>query len=521
MMAAERLSMRTIREILRLKWEKRLSNKQIAQSCNIARSTVRDYVERAGRAGLRWPLPADLDDGSLEALLFSSVPSAPPGRRELPAMEYLRRELTRKGVTLRLLWLEYRQANPDGYQYSQFCLRYRRWSGTLDVSLRQTHRAGEKLFVDYAGQTIPVTDPVTGQTREASLFVSALGASSYTFARASFSVDLPSWIEAHVRAFAFYGGVPEIIVPDNLKSGVTRPCTYEPDINPTYHEMARHYGTVVIPTRVARPRDKAKVESAVQVAERWILAALRNHTFFSLDELNRAVAVKLRELNDRPFQKMDGSRRSLYETIDRPALKPLPATAYEYAEWKKARVNIDYHIDVDGHYYSVPYQLVRQQVDVRLTTTTVEVLFKNRRVAAHPRSGLRGKHITLTEHMPKAHQKYLEWTPSRIIEWAGRNGPHTRTMVQCILESRQHPEQGFRSCLGIIRLGKRYPPERVEAACGRALLLKTYSYRSVESILKTNLDKQALPESAAPEKPILHYNIRGREYYQQKEADHA
>jgi len=519
--AAERLSMRTIKEVLRLKWEKKLSNKQVAKSCNIARSTVREYLERSQRAGLTWPLAPDLDDGRLEALLFSSQPTESPEKRGLPAMEYIRKELSRKGVTLRLLWLEYREANPAGYQYSQFCLLYHQWTGKLDVCLRQTYRAGEKLFVDYAGQTIPVTDPVSGKTREAWLFVATLGASSYTFAWGAFSQDLPSWIEANVRALTFFEGVPEIIVPDNLKSGVKKPCYYEPDINPTYHEMARHYGTVVIPARIASPRDKAKVESAVQVTERWILAALRNHTFFSIVELNQAIAEKLQELNNRTFQKTDGTRRSLYETIDRPALKPLPSIPYEYAEWKKARVNIDYHIEIEGHYYSVPYQLVKEQVEVRLTATTVEVLFKNRRVAGHPRRYMKGAHTTLAEHMPKAHQKYLEWTPSRIMDWAGQNGPNTRSLVTCIIESRRHPEQGYRSCLGIIRLGKRYSPERVEAACGRALLLKAYSYKSVESILKTSLDKQDLPESSSPEKPIIHYNIRGRDYYQQKEAGHA
>ena len=520
-MTAERLSMRTIKEVLRLKWEKKLSNKQIAKSCNIARSTVREYLERAQRAGLIWPLAPELDDGRLEALLFSSQPTESPEKRGLPEMEYIRKELTRKGVTLRLLWLEYRQANPEGYQYSQFCLLYHQWTEKLDICLRQTYRAGEKLFVDYAGQTIPVTDPLSGKTREAWLFLAALGASSYTFAWGAFSQDLPSWIEANVRALTFFEGVPEIIVPDNLKSGVKKPCRYEPDINPTYHEMARHYGTVIIPARILKPKDKAKVESAVQVAERWILAALRNHTFFSIVELNQAIAEKLAELNNRKFQKMDGTRRSLYETIDRPALKPLPSIPYEYAEWKKARVNIDYHIEIEGHYYSVPYQLVKEQVEVRLTATVVEVLFKNRRIAGHPRSYIKGAHTTLTEHMPKAHQKYLEWTPSRIMDWAGQNGPNTRNLVTCILESRRHPEQGFRSCLGIIRLGKRYSPERVEAACGRALSLKAYSYKSVESILKCNLDKQDLPESSSPEKPIIHYNIRGREYYQQKEAGHA
>ena len=317
-MAAERLSMRTIKEVLRLKWEKKFSNKQVAQSCNIARSTVREYVGRAQSAGLSWPLASDLNDGQLEALLFPPPPTYTYEKRGLPDMEYIRKELTRKSVTLNLLWLEYRQANPDGYQYSQFCHHYHQWSDKLDVCLRQTHRAGEKAFIDYAGQTIPVTDPETGETREAVLFLSSLGASSYTYAWASLSQDLSSWIEANVRALTFFGGVPEILVPDNLKTGIKRPCYYEPDINPTYHKMAQHYGTVVIPARIRKPKDKAKVESAVLVAERWILAALRNHTFFSIEELNKAIAEKLQELNNRKFQKMNASRRSLYETIDRP-----------------------------------------------------------------------------------------------------------------------------------------------------------------------------------------------------------
>ena len=520
-MAAERLSMRTIREVLRLKWEKGLSNNQISQSCHVARSTIRDYVSRAERKGLSWPLAPDLDDGRLEALLFPSPPAESAEQRGPLDMGYIHKELTRKSVTLRLLWLEYKAANPEGYQYSQFCFHYHQWRGKLDVSLRQTHRAGEKLFVDYAGQTIPVTDPVSGQSSEARLFIAALGASSYAFAWASFSEDLPSWIEANVRALQFIGGVPEILVPDNLKSGVTKPCYYEPEINPTYHKFACHYGTAIIPARRLKPKDKAKAESAVQVAERWILAALRNHTFFSIAELNRAIADKLQDLNNRKFQKMDASRKSLYETVDRPALKPLPSVPYQYAEYKKVRVNIDYHIAIDDHYYSVPYQLVKEQVEAWVTTTTVEVLFKNRRVAVHPRSYEKYKHTTLTEHMPKAHQKYLEWTPSRIMDWASKNGPNTGELTSCIMESRKHPEQGFRSCLGIMRLVKRYSAERVEAACGRALFLKAYSYKSVESILKANLDKQALPESSAVQEPIIHYNIRGREYYQPEEAAHA
>ncbi len=520
-MAAERLSMRTIREILRLKWETHLPNKRIAESCNIARSTVRDYLSRASEAGLSWPLPPELDDSLLEQMIFPASSVSLAGKRGLPSAEYIRQELTRKGVTLRLLWLEYKQNNPDGYQYSQFCLHYHQWLDKTDVSLRQIHRAGEKLFVDYAGQTIPVMDSLSGKTRDAWLFVAVLGASSYIFVWASFSQDIPSWIEAHVQAFRFFGGVPEILVPDNLKSGVSKPCYYEPDINPTYQEMARHYGTVVIPARVGKPKDKAKVESAVQIAQRSILAALRNHTFFSMTELNNAIAQKLDELNNRKFQKMDGSRRTLFDTVDRPALKPLPATPYEYARWKKARVNIDYHIDIDGHYYSVPYQLVKQQVDVRITQTTVEVLFKNKRVAAHAYNPRRGSHTTMTEHMPKSHQKYLEWTPSRLVHWAGQNGSMTKALVICILESKNHPEQGFRSCLGIMRLAKKYSSERLEAACARALAIKAYNYKSVESILKSKLDAQALPAPVTVGNPILHENLRGKDYYLTQEVFHA
>ncbi len=519
-MANRRLSMRKIKEVLRLKWEKLFSDRQIARSCSIARSTVRDYLDRAQRAGLDWPLPEAIDDTALEQLLYPSACYIPSDKRQMPFFEDLHRELKRKGVTLQLLWYEYKQAHPDGLQYSQFCHRYRQWAARLDVSLRQTYRAGEKLFVDYAGQTMTITDPLSGATRDAYLFVAALGASNYTYVEASLAQDLPSWISSHVRALQFFGGVPEIIVPDNLKTGVTSPCRYEPDINPTYHDMAGHYGCVVIPTRVARPKDKAKVESAVLIAERWIAAALRNHTFFSLPELNKAIAEKLLEFNDRKFRKLDTTRRILFEAVDKPALKPLPLLAYEYAEWKKAAVNIDYHIEIDGHYYSVPYQLVRRQVDVRLTSSTVEVLFKNRRVAAHPRSPQRGQHTTTEDHMPRSHRKYLEWTPSRIIRWAGQIGPNTQNLVAAIMEHRRHPEQGFRSCLGIMRLAKRYSPERLEAACARALTIKAYSYKSVESILKKGLDRRELPETAA-QKTVIHDNIRGRAYYHGKEAGHA
>lgn len=506
--------MRKIEEVLRLKWGHKLSNRQIAKSCLISHSTVREYLDRARLAGLSWPLDPTLDHATVESMLFPERPSLPSDQRSMPSMDYLFREMKRKGVTLQLLWYEYRQANPEGYQYSQFCHRYRQWVKKLDVTLRQEHRAGEKLFIDYAGHTVPIVDPSTGECVEAQIFIATLGASNYTFAEATLAQDLPSWIRSHIHAFQFFGGVTQILVPDNLKAGVTHPHRYEPDINPTYQDLAQHYRTTVIPARSRHPKDKAKAESAVLVAERWILAALRNHTFFSLAELNHCIAEKLTDLNTRKFQKLDATRKELFDSIDKPALIPLPSTPYEYAEWKKARVNIDYHVEVNRHYYSVPYQLVREQVEVRLTVTTLEILFKNKRVASHQRSYRSGGFTTLPQHMPKSHQRYLEWTPSRIVRWAEKNGPNTKQLLTAILQSKTHPEQGFRSCLGIMRLTKSYSSDRVEAACSRALLIKAYSFRSVESILKKNLDQQPLLfEQDETDHSTPHSNVRGKKYY--------
>ena len=410
-----------------------------------------------------------------------------------------------------------RRSDPEGYQYSQFCHLYHQWAEKLDPCLHQEYRAGEKLFVDYAGQTMEITDPETGEIHEAQIFVATLGASNYTFAEATLSQDLPSWIQSHVHAFEFFQGVTEILVPDNLRDAVTRSCRYEPDLNASYREMAEHYGAVIIPARVAKPRDKAKVESGVLQVERWVLAPLRHRTFFSLAELNEAIQKQLEFLNNRPFEKLQATRKSLFETLEKPVLKPLPIHRFVFAEWKTARVNIDYHIEVDHHYYSVPYQLIHEKVEVRLTDTTVEVFLKGRRVASHLRSYLPGKYTTLPEHMPKSHQKYLEWTPSRLIQWAGTIGPQTQKLLTFILENRPHPEQGYRSCLGVLRLKKRYTPERLEAACARALAFKAYSYKNVESILKNGLDQQPLDRSSSSQTrlPLLeHENLRGRQYYQ-------
>jgi transposase len=504
--------MRKIKEVLRLRAQG-CSDREIARSANVARTTVRRIRRRAEEAGLSWPLPDELTESALEALLYP--PHPPPGiyPRPLPDWKHIHAELRRKGVTLQLLWLEYKAAHPDGYQYSRFCDLFREWKDALDPVLRQEHKAGEKTFVDYAGQTVPVVDSETGEVREAQIFVGVLGASNFTFAEATWSQTLPDWTASHVRMFAYFGGTSELLVPDNLASGVSRACRYDPEVNPTYQELATHYGTAVLPTRQAAPRDKAKVETGVQVAERWILAPLRNHTFFSLAELNTEIARLLDALNDRPFQKLEGTRRSLFEDVERPALKPLPTTRYEYAEHRKARVNIDYHIAVENHFYSVPHRLVRKQVEVRLTASTVEILHDGHRVAAHPRSRRRGGFTTDPTHRPKAHQEHLEWTPSRMIRWAEKTGPHTAAIVTRILETKPHPEQGYRPCLGILRLGERYSSERLEAACQRALTIRGVSYRSIKSILEHGLDRLPLEEQATLELPQEHDNVRGPDYY--------
>ena len=511
-MPQERLSMRKIREILRLKWECGLSNRVIAQSCSVSPSTVSDYVNRARAAGLVWPLADDLDEEKLFRLLFPKPTRSASRTIPLPEWAQVHTELRRKSVTLRLLWVEYREVHPDGYGYSQFCALYRRWAKSLKPSMRLPHKGGEKLFVDYAGQTIPVVDPRTGEIRKAQIFVAVLGASSYTYAEAQWSQDLPNWIGGHVRAFAFFGGAPEILVPDNLKAGVKSPCRYEPDINPTYHDLAQHYGTAVIPARVRKPKDKAKVEVGVQVVERWILARLRNRKFFSLADLNNAIHELLEELNNRLMRHLGKSRSELFEALDQPALRHLPGLPYEFAIWKKARVHIDYHIEFKKHYYSVPYTLIRKEVFVRATERTVEVFYKHRRVASHPCSRARGRFTTLSAHMPPAHKKYSEWSPDRFMRWAKKIGTYTAQLVEAILASRKHPQQSYRSCMGILRLGARYTDERLEAACRRALPAGIRSYKGIRNILDAKLD-QVEPDEPASALLTTHANVRGENYY--------
>jgi transposase len=507
--------MRKIREILRLNFDAHLSARQIAKSCKISPATVLKILKAAETAGISWPLPEGLDDTALENMLYRK-PSICSINRPAPDPEYIYRELKRKHVTLTLLWHEYKLAHPDGLMYSQFCEHYRKWRGSLDICMHQDHKAGEKLFVDWAGDTFPIVDRQTGEVRKAYLFLATLGASSYSYAEGFLSQDLPQWITAHVHAFEHFQGVTEIVVPDNLKTGVSKPNYYEPDINPTYLAMAEYYGTVIIPARVRKSNDKALVEKGVQDAETWILAALRNYTFFSLTEFNRAALDKLAELNDRPFQKMEGSRRILFETIDRPALKPLPCQPYELAEWTKGRVHVDCHVQcpVDKNFYSVPYQLIRQVVELRVTSSMVEIIFKGQRVALHQRPPGRYVYVTDPSHLPRSHREYLEWTPERIAGWAATVGPDTAALVAAIMDSKAHVEQGYRACLGVMRLAKSYPAERMEAAARRALGCKAVSYKSFKSILEKGLDQAELP-APAPEVIIRHGNIRGGAYYHQ------
>lgn len=506
--------MRKIKEILRLKWECRCSHHLIACSVGVSSSTVSECLRRARTANLSWPLPENCDDAQLEQLLY------PPVSKNIPVEQgeidwlYIHQELKRKAVTLMLLWQEYKQTYPRGIGYSRFCERYRTWCGQLDLWMRQSHKAGEKAFVDYAGMKIPVViNHATGELREAEIFVMVLGASNYIFAEATFSQQLADWIGSHVRAFEFFGGVPEMIVPDNLKSGVQKAHRYEPETNPTYQDMASHYGMAIIPTRVAAPKDKAKVENAVQQVERQILAKLRDRVFFNLQELNQAIRQLLNELNQKPFQKLPGSRQSQFDGLEKAALKPLPLRRYAYAEWKKVRAGADYHVELNHHYYSVPYSYAKKELDLRYTENSVEVFYKSKKIASHLYSTQHYQHTTLKEHMPKHHQAYAEWTPERMVRWAHKVGVATAKLIEQVMASRAHPQQGFRSCLGILRLAKSYGKERLESSCLRALTIGAYSYKSIESILKNGLDQAPLDQKPDTTVPTTHEYVRGQNYF--------
>ena len=511
-MPTERLSMRLIRDVLRLKHAQRLSERAIAASLGLGKGTVGAYLGRARKAGLTWPLPETLTDDDLELLLFPAAPSVPDHERPLPDWSVVDRELRRPGVTRALLWEEYRAAHPLGFGYAWFCEHYEAWKGRVRPTMRQTHVAGEKVFVDFAGDTAELIDAESGEVRAVKLFVAAMGASNYTYAEAVASEGLEDWIGAHVRMFAFLGGVPKVVVPDNLKSAVFKADRFDPGLNRTYAEMAGHYGTTVLPARPYRPRDKAKVEVAVQVAQRWILARLRNRRFFSLAELNAAIRQLVNELNMRVMRGYGASRADLFATLDRPNLQPLPPEPYVFARWKRARIAPDYHVEVDSCWYSVPFGLIRQEVDVRICGGTVEIFHKGQRVASHARSPGRRSHVTVPEHMPSAHRRYAEWTPARMLAQAAKLGPSVAAFCEAVMADRPHPEQGFRTCLGVLALARRFDPQRLDAACRRGLSIRARSVASIRSILQSGLDRTFLEEEAG-QLPLQHPNIRGQGYY--------
>ena len=500
--------MRKIREVLRLKFEAGLSDSRIAQAIGSARSTVQECLRRAKAAGIGWPLPQEFDEALLQARLYRR--EVPLTRGPLPDFAKLAAELKRPGVTRLLLWQEYKAAHPEGWQYSVFCDQYRRWLATQDLVLRQHHVPGEKCFVDYAGQTVGLTDRATGEVRQAQIFVAVLGASSYTYAEATWTQQLPDWLGSHVRALRFFGGVPRAIVPDNLKSGVTKAHRYEPELNPAYQDFAEHYALAILPARVRKPRDKAKVEVAVQVVERWILARLRDRTFFCLAELNAAIGELLKYLNTRPFKRRDGCRQELFEAIERAALRPLPERAYTFATWKKARVHLDYHVEVERAYYSVPYKLIGKSVDVRLSAHTLEIFYQQKLVAAHARSTHRGHFATVADHRPERHASVIEPTHERLLARAATVGPATVAVLEHQRLKRRHPEEALRANLGILRLARDFTPEALEAAAARALDLKVYSYRALRALIA------AKPVEAAEQRSLAleHENVRGEQYFQ-------
>ena len=518
--------MRKVREILRLKHERKLSDRQIALAIGIARSTVGEYLARAEADGLTWGIAETLGDADVEARLFRQLGQNEPTTRAPIDFNWVHMELRRAGVTRQLLWTEYQEAVASGptgwrpYQYSQFCDLYEEHRAKLQPSMRQVHRAGEKAFIDYSGKRPRLVDATTGEVTEVELFVMVLGASNYTYAEATRTQTLGDFVGSTVRGLEYFGAVPEMLVPDQLRSAVKTPHRYEPEINATFAEMARHYATAVVPARPRKPKDKAKVEGGVLVAQRWILASLRNRRFFTLKELNAAIWELLEKLNRRPFQKLEGCRRSVFDKLERPAMMALPARRYELGEWKlKVGVNIDYHVEYDHRFYSVPCALMNSRVDVRATATVIEIWQCGVRVTSHERSyGPRGTAVTEPEHRPRAHREWGNWPPERLVGWAEQIGAKTAEVVAAILTHRTHPETGRRACLGLMRMAEKYSPERLEAASGRAMAIKSPTYKSVEAILKTGFDKVMLKEEVEA-KTVTHENIRGGAYFDRGEVE--
>ncbi|MFZ4405461.1 MAG: IS21 family transposase [Pseudobdellovibrionaceae bacterium] len=523
-MARERLAMRDIKEIFRLRFGLKLSQREVAKICGCGKSTVQEYEKRAFTAGLTElvqieELPVEELRKKLGENLdaITAVQNLEMPERALPNWAEIREELVKdKNVTLMLLWTEYKQAHPEGYQYTQFCEHYRRWKKThLGLSMRQEHVAGEKTFVDYAGSKMNIIDASTGEVKEANIFVGVLGASSYTYAEATWTQNVCDWISSHVRMFDYFGGASSIIVPDNLASGIKKSNRYEAKVNSSYQEMAQHYGSCVIPARVKKPKDKAKAEVAVQVVQRWILAALRKKTFFSLEELNQNIFQLVDQINLRKMKAYGKSRRDLFLEFDRPSLQKLPTNKFEYGQWKLATVNIDYHVSFEKNFYSVPHDLTQKKVEIRATDKAIEIFFNLKRVASHKRSYLENRYITNSDHRPKAHQAMAEWTPDRMIKWAEESGESVSEFAKQMISRRMHPEQSYRSLLGVLRLGDKYGKARLNKACERSLSVKSISYQTVKNILERGMDQLKLKNEKDEQINMFseHENVRGPDYY--------
>ncbi len=511
MPAQRKLTMRQLRQMLRLAGGG-TSTRDIALMLGVARSTIQDNLKRANAAGLTWPLPGELTDDALQEKLFHRAGFKPGARRRTePDWAGLAVEMKRPGVTLLILWEEYRAVHPDGYGYSRFCELFRGFEQRLSPTMRQDHVAGDKVFVDYSGKKIAIVDRLTGEVREAEIFVAVLGASSFTYAEATWTQQLPDWIGAHVRMFRFFGGVPRLIVPDNLKSAINRASFYDPEINRSYGMMTSHYGVGVLPARPRKARDKAKVENGVRFAQTCILGRLRHQTFFSLAEANAAIVGAVDRINDHVMRRLGVSRRHLFQTIEAPALAGLPCDDYEFAEWRLVRVATDYHVEFESFFYSVPYRLIREQVDLRVTTRTIEIFHRGQRIAVHQRRYGGRRHGTNPDHMPSSHRRYADWTPDRFRRWAASIGPQTEGLIIAILAARPHPEQGFRTCLGVMRLFRDIEHARAEAVSARAVEIGGFNYKSIASILANRL--AATPASAEPAAVIEHANLRGPHYF--------
>jgi len=511
----QQTSMHNFMEIFRLKFEMRLSFRVVAQTLGIGCSTVHDVIGRFNNLGLNWPLPDDYSADTLQTLLF-------PGRhyqqgKGLPDWLTIDTELARKGVTKQLLWLEYQAlAGPDAISYSRFCVHYKQWKKSQRRSMRQEHRAGEKLFIDFCGPTVAIINPVTGEERRAAIFVAVMGASNYTYVEACEGQDMASWLNANSRCLSFLGGVPELLIPDNLKSGVNKADRYEPVINTSYQALAEHFKTIILPARPYKPKDKAKAEVGVLIVERWLLARLRHEHFYTLASLNIRLRELNHELNRRPMKGYGGqSRAERFILLDSPVLKPLPPYPYEYTEYKQVKVAPDYHVEYAHHWYSVPHELVGERLDLKASQRLIQLYRNGRCIAQHPRSDQAGKHTTHAGHMPVNHQQQGKWTPARLQGWAASIGPSVLGVVTCIQASKPHPEQSYRAILGLLNLQKKYGSERLEHASKVALLQGRPNRGFIDNVLKHNREQLLLEtfeeETTAPH--LEHENLRGPGYY--------